>query len=117
MATATAHGSAVTATELDQAATDVFVFLSDAIADARILSPALADDMVFEKIDHHALYNKPALLKHKDIFNKLTYDKQGEPRENTFLEWCRKVYAIREADGTVQAVSYTHLTLPTILLV
>ena len=74
MATATAHGSAVTATELDQAATDVLAFLSDALADACTLSPALVEDMVFEKIEewttrrvHHALYNKPALLKHKDI--------------------------------------------------
>ena len=50
MATATAHGSAVTATELDQAATDVLVFLSDALADACTLSSALADDMVLEKL-------------------------------------------------------------------
>ena len=109
MATATAHGSAVTATELDQAATDVLAFLSDALADACTLSSALADDMVLEKIEEwsksrvdHALYNEPALLKHKEIFDMLTYDKQGKPRENTFLKWCRKVYAIREADGTVQ---------------
>ena len=39
-------------------------------------------------------------MKHKEIFDILRYDKEGKPRENSFLEWCRKVSAMRETDGT-----------------
>ena len=39
-------------------------------------------------------------MKHNEIFDILRYDKEGKPRENSFLEWCRKVSAIRETDGT-----------------
>ncbi len=57
------------------------------------------------KSDHHdALYNEAALLKQKEMFDMVRYDKAGKPRENQFvysatrhsLKWCRRVAAIRE---------------------
>ena len=130
VATATEHGassasarargsSAVTATELGQAddtvdlVYDLLVFLCDALIYAFPYCSASrslqeeCQNMILEKMEkwsksssNDALYNEPALLKHKEIFDILRYDKQGKPRENEFLEWCRNVSAIRATDGT-----------------
>ena len=48
---------------------------------------------------YFALFSQPLLLKHKEIFDVLRYDKNGAPRDSCFLKWCRRVHALREAYG------------------
>ena len=48
---------------------------------------------------YFALFSQPLLLKHKEIFDVLRYDKNGTPRDSCFLKWCRRVHALREAYG------------------
>lgn len=113
--------SAVTATEHDEDVRkadlyyEVMLFLKDALVDVcksssppRLLQSKCIQ-IVYEFFDewgergarkHYAFYNEPALLKHKEIVHMLKYDKWGNPRENCFLTWCKRVYAIREAHGT-----------------
>ena len=53
-------------------------------------------DVVFAKIeewclrnDQQTFHDEPALLKHKRMFDIMQYTKEGNSKEDTFLEWCR----------------------------
>ena len=48
---------------------------------------------------YFALFSQPLLLKHKEIFDVLRYDKNGAPMDSCFLKWCRRVHALGEAYG------------------
>ena len=115
-ASATANDtSVVAATEHDQAGETVdlnyelLLFLAEAIRE--VCEWGVCDqtciDMAFRKVDEcfiadHALYDEPALLKHKEIWDMVRLDKHGNEKDNSFFAWCRKVAAIREADGIAQ---------------
>lgn len=105
----------VTATEHDQDDKsiaqfyDIVEFLSDALVDVSGSPPfdVRCLDMVLKQMEKWAsaevpsdqyIYNESALLKHKEIFDIARKDKEGNPKEDYFLRWCRKVYAIREAE-------------------
>ena len=45
------------------------------------------------------LFTQPILLKHREIFDILRYDKEGTPRNSCFLKWCRRIHAVREEHG------------------
>ena len=113
--------SAVTATQQDHNSMvedlyyGLLIFLRDALADVcSACSPSASVRMecawvVYALFDawchragqrYYALFSEPALLKHKEIFDILRYDKKGNPKENCFLKWCRQVHALREAHGT-----------------
>ena len=58
--------------------------------------------VVFAKIeewclrnDQQTFYDEPALLKHKQMFDIMQYTKEGNAKEDTFLEWCRKFGSLR----------------------
>ena len=36
------------------------------------------------------------LLKHKEMFDLMQCTKEGDGKENTFFDWCRKVASLRE---------------------
>ena len=114
-ASATANGTSVdAATEHDQADETadlqygLLLFFAEALAEVCAL-PAWDDqcvELAFDKIkewailsSEHALYDEAALLKHKELWNLVTCDKNGNEREHSFFAWCRKNYAIREAAG------------------
>ena len=42
------------------------------------------------------IYDSDASRLHKKMWNVMNYDKQGTPKENLFIEWCRKVNNIVE---------------------
>ena len=104
--------SVVAPTEHDQAGeiSDttylLLVFVCEALS--RIWKGGVLDekglDMAFAKLDEcftadQALFDEPALLKHKEIWDMVRYDKHGKEKENNFFTWCRKIAAIRDADG------------------
>ena len=113
-ASATANGtSVVAATEHDQAGEmadpthHLLLFFTEALA--RVCAWGLVHeeclDLAFAKLEEcftadHALFDEPALLKHKEIWDMVRYDKHGKEKENNFFTWCRKIAAIRDADGT-----------------
>lgn len=62
----------------------------------------MCDDIVFEKLTEWSgrtgpanLYNEAALLKHKKMVDIMTREKDGTPKENTFLPWCRRIDKLR----------------------
>ena len=59
-------------------------------------------DVVFATIeewclrhDQQTFCDKPALLKHKQMFDIMQYTKEGNAKEDTFPEWCRKIASLR----------------------
>ena len=59
-------------------------------------------DVVFAKIeewclrnDQQTFYDEPALLKHKQMFDIMQCTKEGDIKEDTFLDWCRKMASLR----------------------
>ena len=64
-------------------------------------------DLVYEHIGAWAqrglsmLYSEPSLLRHKRMWDVLVRDKAGLSKENTFLEWCRRVHSHSEVANTV----------------
>ena len=64
------------------------------------------DEMVFEKISEwaktpreNASYGYPELLLHKKIWDVLNRDKQGLPKEHSFVDWCRRI-ALHRTEST-----------------
>jgi len=45
-------------------------------------------------------YHEETLLKHKEMFDIMIRHKDGSPKEDTFLPWCRKIDALREEAPT-----------------
>ena len=45
--------------------------------------------------ENQTLYNEPALLKHKKMFDIMKNTKEGYAKENTFLRWCRKIAGLQ----------------------
>jgi hypothetical protein len=71
------------------------------------------EGIAFQKIsewaaqqDNRRFYNEPALLKHKQMFDIMIYNKEGFVKEFTFIAWCRKVHKLK-----IEAAS-TALNLP-----
>ena len=59
---------------------------------------AECEDMVFEKITEWAcaqegtrFYGESELLQHKKMWDIMTRDKDGMPKEHSFCEWCRRI--------------------------
>ena len=64
-------------------------------------------DLAFDQLEEcfiadQTLFDEPALLQHKAIWNVVMYDKHGNEKENNFFLWCRKIFAIRDADGVAK---------------
>ena len=80
---------------------NLFQFILDVMV-AHSKSPSreeICAEMVFAKImKYEEVLNDPELLKHKQIFNMLMRDKEGNAREHDFLGWCRKVAEIRRVN-------------------
>ena len=45
------------------------------------------------------LFDEKTLLKHKEIYHMMKYDKQGKDKKNIFFAWCRKIAQVRDSDG------------------
>ena len=65
------------------------------------------EDIVFEKIAEWAgrypethFYSKPELLLHKQMLDLMTRNKDDSPKENVFIEWCRRVHVHYEPDAS-----------------
>ena len=65
------------------------------------------EDIVFEKIAEWAgrypethFYSKPELLLHKKMLDLMTRNKDDSPKENVFIEWCRRVHVHYEPDAS-----------------
>ncbi len=65
------------------------------------------EDIVFEKIAEWAgrypethFYGKPELLLHKQMLDLMTRNKDDSPKENVFIEWCRRVHVHYEPDAS-----------------
>ena len=116
-ANATANDtSVVAATEHDRAGEtadlkyELVFFLADAIAEVCHwgLCDQKCEELAIAKLNERftadrALYDEPALVKHKEIWDMVRYDKHGnEEKNNDFFGWCRKIAAIRDADGIAQ---------------
>ena len=60
----------------------------------------LSDVWHDEKAKHYFdLFSQPILLKHREIFDILRYDKEGTPRDSCCLMWCRLIHLVREVHG------------------
>ena len=74
------------------------------------------EDIVFEKIAEWAgrysethFYSEPELLIHKKMFDIMTRNKEGLSKENTFIEWCRRVHRHTKAPSTaVPSIATEH---------
>ena len=71
-------------------------------AKRRITIAENCDAMVEEKIVEWSVrpskqmcYTEQALLIHKEMFDIMRRDKEGIPKENTFLPWCRKIASLK----------------------
>jgi hypothetical protein len=65
------------------------------------------EDIVFEKIAEWAgrysespFYSEQELVIHKKMFDIMTRDKDGLPKENVFIDWCRRVNTHSEPDSS-----------------
>jgi hypothetical protein len=66
------------------------------------------EDIAFQKIsewadhqDNRRFYNEPALLKRKQMFDIMMYNKEGFVKEFTFIAWRRKIHKLKiEAAST-----------------
>ena len=73
------------------------------------------DDLAFEQISEwlesdECPYTEGVLLEHKLMFDLMCRDKEGLPKENLFLSWCRRVAAIKsEVDSTATKHAETPL--------
>ena len=73
------------------------------------------EDMVFEKISEwaktpreNASYGYSELLLHKKIWDVLNRDKQGVPKEHSFVDWCRRIASHRTKSTAANSAATEH---------
>ena len=73
------------------------------------------EEMVFEKISEwaktpreNASYGYPELLLHKKIWDVLNRDKQGVPKEHSFVDWCRRIALHRTESTAANSAATEH---------
>ena len=73
------------------------------------------EDMVFEKISEwaktpreNASYSHSELLLHKKIWDVLNRDKQGVPKEHSFVDWCRRIALHRTESTAANSAATEH---------
>ena len=69
-------------------------------------------DLVYKHIEawsqrlfDQVFYSEPSLLRHKRLWDVLVRDKAGLSKDNTFLQWCRRVHSYSERANTVSMTS------------
>ena len=72
-------------------------------------------DVVFDKICEWAKtpredvpYSNAQLLAHKKIWNVLKFDKQGLPKEHSFVNWCRRIARHRTESAAKNVAATEH---------
>ena len=73
------------------------------------------EDMVFEKISEwaktpgeNASYSHSELLLHKKIWDVVNRDKQGVPKEHSFVDWCRRIASHRTESTAANSAATEH---------
>ena len=61
-----------------------------------------------DRRDNHRFYDEPALLLQKQMFDIMRRTKEGLAKENTFLEWCRRVNKHKEVPSSSASIATEH---------
>ena len=103
VAAATEHDQARETTDLNY---DLLLFFVEALSNITPGGVAHEEyiDVAWTTLDEcytsdQHLFDEKALLKHKEIYDMMKYDKQGKEKKNIFFVWCRKIAQIRDSDG------------------